>query len=223
MPCKPLAVLRPSPSDLGCILPSRPGEKACARLCHCFAQQLLDQPAPPRAPVRLYVMGAEEWREYDSWPPPGFGPVAFYLSAGGGLSTQQPDSQRARLLHVYDPADPTPAVHGPRLSGVRPTGDMAELENRSDVLLFTAEPLAASLEVIGPVSAELFFRSSLEHTDFFLVLCDVAPNGRSTNVCDGYVRVRPTPSQPFEPTGPATYTSNSGPPLTATARATAYA
>jgi len=68
---------------------------------------------------------------------------------------------------------------------------MARLESRSDVLLFTAEPLAASLEVIGPVSAELFFRSSLEHTDFFLVLCDVDPSDRCTNVCDGYVRVRP--------------------------------
>jgi putative CocE/NonD family hydrolase len=155
-----------------------------------FGAELLDQPAPPRAPVRLYVLGAEEWRDYDSWPPPGFSPVAFYFCAGGGLSTgPPPPSQPGR--YVYDPANPTPAVHGPRLNGIRPTGDMAELESRSDVLLFTAEPLAASVEVIGPVSAELFFRSSLEHTDFFLVLCDVAPNGVSTNVCDGYTRVRP--------------------------------
>jgi putative CocE/NonD family hydrolase len=155
-----------------------------------FRAQLLDVPAPPRAPVRLYVMGAEEWREYGSWPPPGPGPEAFYLSAGGRLSTRQPGPSEPGC-YAYDPADPTPAVHGPRLGGVRPTGDMAQLEGRSDVLLYTAEPLAASLEVIGPVSAELFFRSSLEHTDFFLVLCDVSPNGRCTNVCDGYIRVRP--------------------------------
>lgn len=166
-----------------------------------FGEQLLDQPSQPRAPVRVYVMGAEEWRSYDSWPPPGFGPVALYLSAGGRLSSQQPASSEpdcyAPDCYTYDPADPTPAVHGPRLNGLPPTGDMAELENRSDVLLFTAEPLAASLDVIGPVSAELFFRSDLEHTDFFLVLCDVAPNGRSTNVCDGYVRVRPNRFSPL--------------------------
>jgi putative CocE/NonD family hydrolase len=159
-----------------------------------------DQPAPPRAPVRLYVMGSEEWREYDSWPPPGLSPVAFYLSASGGLSTQSPTQPPALSQpsgYAYDPADPTPAVHGPRLNGVRPTGDMAQLESRSDVLLFTAEPLAASLEVIGPVSAELFFRSSLEHTDFFLVLCDVDPDGRCTNVCDGYLRVRPHRPSPL--------------------------
>ncbi|MBZ5635593.1 MAG: CocE/NonD family hydrolase [Acidobacteriia bacterium] len=161
-----------------------------------FRTQLLDQPAPPRAPVRLYVIGAEEWRDYDSWPPPGTRPAAFYLCAGGGLSPKPPDPSEPDR-YTYDPADPTPAVHGPRLGGVRPTGDMAQLESRSDVLLFTAEPLAASLEVIGPVSAELFFRSSLEHTDFFLVLCDVSPNRRCTNVCDGYIRIRPHRPSPL--------------------------
>lgn len=158
-----------------------------------FREQLLDQPASARASVRLYVMGAEEWREYDAWPPPGMSPVAFYLCAGGRLSSEQPDYSEPDS-YTYDPSDPTPAVHGPRLSGVAPVGDMSELENRADVLSFTGEPLAASLEVIGAVSAELFFRSSLEHTDFFLVLCDVAPNGRCKNVCDGYVRVRPNPA-----------------------------
>jgi predicted acyl esterase len=46
--------------------------------------------------------------------------------------------------YAYDPSDPTPAW--PRVSGVRPTGNMAQLERRSDVLLFTAEPLDANLE-----------------------------------------------------------------------------
>jgi uncharacterized protein len=47
------------------------------------------------------------------------------------------------------------------------------------------------MEVIGPVSAELFVRSSLEHTDFFVRLCDVKPSGRSLNVCDGILRLSP--------------------------------
>jgi hypothetical protein len=74
---------------------------------------------------------------------------------------------------------------------------MLALREDTSVLLFTTEPLVAGLEVIGPVSAELFFCSSLEHTDFFLVLCDVAPNGRSTNICDGYIRVRPHRPSPL--------------------------
>jgi uncharacterized protein len=155
----------------------------------------LDEAAHARPPVRLYVVGAEEWREYDSWPPPGIAPAAFYFSAGGGLSTKLPDFSEPDL-YTYDPADPTPAVHGPRLAYASPLGNMGRLENRSDVVLYTTEPLATSLELIGPVSAELFFRSSLEHTDFFLVLCDVDSKEQCTNVCDGYIRVRPCHPSP---------------------------
>lgn len=115
-----------------------------------FRTHLLGHPAQPRAPVRLYVAGAEEWRDYDSWPPSDCTAVAFYLSVGGRLSTKPPIPSEPSC-YTYDPADPTPAVYGPRLSTVRATGDMARLENRSDVLLFTSEPLAASIEVIGPV------------------------------------------------------------------------
>src|SRR5262249_51956571 len=43
----------------------------------------------------------------------------------------------------------------------------------------------------GPVRAELFVRSSRPHTDFFARLCDVDRAGRSTNVCDGILRLAP--------------------------------
>ena len=39
--------------------------------------------------------------------------------------------------------------------------------------------------MIGEVSAEIWFRSSLAHADVFVRLCDVDPHGRSWNVCDG--------------------------------------
>jgi uncharacterized protein len=109
-----------------------------------FRERLLGKPgSEQRAAVRLYVMGAaasvERWREYDGWPPEGFSPVAFYFWAGGALSVHEPPAS-APSNYTYDPADPTPAVHGPRLNGERPTGDIAELEIRPDVLLFTGEP-----------------------------------------------------------------------------------
>jgi putative CocE/NonD family hydrolase len=94
----------------------------------------------------------------------------------------------------YDPADPTPGIGGallnPRTSGPK---DNRRLESRSDVLLYTSDPLAEALDVVGPVAAELFVRSSLEHTDFFARLCDVDSRGRSINVSDGLQRLRPEP------------------------------
>ena len=68
---------------------------------------------------------------------------------------------------------------------------MAELERRSDVLAFTTRLLTSDLDAIGPVTAEIFFQSNTAYTDLYLCLCDVAENGRSTNVCDGYHRLRP--------------------------------
>ncbi len=140
--------------------------------------------------VRLFLMGANEWREYPSWPPPNTSPRALYLHPSGRLSADTPVSEGESVFD-YDPADPTPSFHGATLDARKGSGDMAELERRSDVLVFTAEPVMADLDAIGPVSAEIFLRSNTEHTDLYLCLCDVTPSGRSTNVCDGYRRLRP--------------------------------
>ena len=143
--------------------------------------------------VRLYVMGAEEWREYPSWPIPNSANRTYYLHAGGVLTASPSDSEQTSTFD-YDPAHPTPSFHGATLEGRTGSGDMAELERRSDVLIFSSEPLAADLDVIGPIAAEIFLRSNTEHTDLYLCLCDVTPGSRSTNVCDGYKRLRPDPT-----------------------------
>jgi uncharacterized protein len=140
--------------------------------------------------VRLFLMGANVWREYPSWPIPNSIDRTFYLHAGGVLASSPPASENTSTFD-YDPSQPTPSFHGATLEGRSGSGDMAELERRSDVLIFSTEPLSEDLDVIGPVSAEIFLRSNTEHTDLYLCLCDVAPGSRSTNVCDGYTRLRP--------------------------------
>ena len=136
-----------------------------------------------RAAVRLYMMGEEAWRDFDSWPPPGYAASRFHLRPGGILAGEPPpESEPGR--YRYDPADPTPAVGGVRLSGKAGRVDNAALEARADVLTYTTEPLSQDTEVIGDVSAEIWFRSSLPFADVFVRLCDVDPRGRSRNVCD---------------------------------------
>ena len=146
-----------------------------------------EQPAE-RAPVRLFVMGEEVWRDFPSWPPPGYAPRRFHLQSDGALSHDLPgesDPDRYR----YDPADPTPAVGGARMAiGVKSGRvDNASLEARSDVLTYTSARLDHDLEAIGEVRAEIWFRSSLPFADVFVRLCDVTPRGRSYNVCDGLI------------------------------------
>jgi putative CocE/NonD family hydrolase len=144
-----------------------------------------EQP-PQRPPVRLFVTGEEAWRDFASWPPEGYPQWRFHLRSGGALSTAAPgDSAPDR--YRYDPADPTPAAGGIRM--VKDSGrvDNTALEARPDVLTYTTPVLDADVEVIGEVSAEIWFRSSLPYADVFVRLCDVDPRGRSTNVCDGLV------------------------------------
>ncbi|MBR7828798.1 CocE/NonD family hydrolase [Actinospica sp. MGRD01-02] len=144
-----------------------------------------EQP-PERAPVRLYVMGEESWREFGSWPPSGYETQRFHLQPDGALSAEAP-RESAPDTYRYDPADPTPAAGGVRM--VKDSGrvDNAALEARADVLTYTTEALAEDVEVVGEVNAEIWFQSSLPHADVFVRLCDVDPDGRSTNVCDGLI------------------------------------
>ncbi|WP_105972496.1 CocE/NonD family hydrolase [Streptomyces geranii] len=141
-----------------------------------------------KAAVRLYVMGEERWRDFASWPPPGYEPKRLRLHPGGVLSAEPPVSSAADG-YTYDPADPTPAVGGVRMAvGVRAGRvDNRQLEAREDVLTYTTEALEQDAEVIGEVSAEIWFSSSLPYSDVFVRLCDVDEKGRSTNVCDGLV------------------------------------
>jgi putative CocE/NonD family hydrolase len=151
------------------------------------------------APVRAFVIGADEWRDFPEWPPPGFQPERWHLQPDGGLATETPP-QSDPGRYRYDPADPTPNLAGTVLAGQWGQRDNRKLESRPDVLVYTSKPLDQDLEVIGPVEAELFVRSSLEHTDFFTRLCDVDPKGKSLNVCDGLQRLRPNRPEP-EPDG----------------------
>ena len=116
-----------------------------------------EQP-PPRPPVRLYVMGEEEWRDFESWPPAGYSPRRFHLQSGGGLS-RDASSQSTVDRYRYD-------------------------------LTYTTSVLESDVEVIGEVSAEIWFRSSRRHADVFVRLCDVDSRGRSFNICDGFLSTR---------------------------------
>jgi putative CocE/NonD family hydrolase len=151
-------------------------------------------------PVQLFVMGENKWRHFADWPPP-VQHERWYLQANGGLApTMPPTSEPDR--YRYDPADPTPAVGGNSLGAARHMGpkDNRSLEARADVLVYTSAVLEQDMEVIGPVTADLYVRSSLEYTDFFARLCVVEASGKSINLCDGIARLTPGSVSP-EPDG----------------------
>ena len=155
-----------------------------------FGTHLLDRGATEqRSRVRLFIGGARRWVEVDEWPPP-VRTVRWHLHAHGVLHPRAPESS-APDRYRYDPSDPTPSVGGSLLGRAGGPRDNRALERRSDVLVFSSAALVRDLEVIGPITAELLVRSTLENTDFFVRLCDVEPSGKSVNLCDGLVRLSP--------------------------------
>lgn len=136
-------------------------------------------------------MRTNQWRDFAEWPPLAKS-ERWHLQPDGALALAAPPAS-APDRYRYDPADPTPAVGGNSLGAPKRMGakDNRKLEARQDVLLYTSAVLEQDVEVIGPITADLYVRSSLDHTDFFVRLCAVEASGKSVNLCDGIARLMP--------------------------------
>ncbi|MYV42260.1 CocE/NonD family hydrolase [Streptomyces sp. SID1328] len=134
--------------------------------------------------VRVHMGGDHMWRDLTDWPPT-TEPTSWYPTKDGHLTRQPPTDSAPLSTLRYDPADPTPAVGGPLLSPGAGPRDNRALEARTDVLIFTGPPLTEPLDIIGPVTGRLTVSTDTGHADVFTRLCDVDPEGRSVNVCDG--------------------------------------
>jgi uncharacterized protein len=154
------------------------------------------------APVTIFVMGDNVWRDEKDWPPAGTRFVDYYLHSGGlansatgdGRLDPEPPGNESPDLFSYDPYFPVPSVGGhsccfPNVApmGMEPQG-LPEAFN--SVLVYTSPPLTRDVTVIGPVTATLYAASSAVDTDFTVRLCDVWPDGRSFNIQEGIVRAR---------------------------------
>jgi putative CocE/NonD family hydrolase len=170
---------------------TRHGRPSMAEATAWFRAHLLGDFSGLRPdPVRIYVTGAEEWRDYPDWPVPGIREQRWHLQHGSGLGPEAPRAAEPDRFR-YHPGHPTPVLGGPVLLGDSRPRDQRRLEQRRDVLVYSSAALESEVEAIGPVRAELFVRSSTPHVDVVVRVCDVRPDGRSFNVCEGVRRLGP--------------------------------
>jgi putative CocE/NonD family hydrolase len=133
-------------------------------------------------PVRYFVMGADQWREANAWPPASK-KVPYYLisaKAGenwGSLSADAPSTQKTFASFISDPAKPV--VNAYAVSGAH---DYRELAYRPDVLTFDSAPLERDTEVSGPIHAQIYFSCDCRDTDLWVRLLDVAPDSTAFNL-----------------------------------------
>lgn len=139
--------------------------------------------------VRVHTGGENAWRDLDDWPS-ATAVTPWFPTAQGHLTRQPPTDSAPLTSFRYDPADPTPSLGGPLLSRTAGPRDNRTLEARDDVLTFTGPPLTEPVDILGPVSARFRVFTDTGHADVFTRLCDVDPQGRSVNICDGLGRIR---------------------------------
>jgi hypothetical protein len=130
------------------------------------------------APVRIFVMGDNAWRDEREWPLARARPTAYYLRAGKQLELAAASADEAPDGYAYDPRDPVTDPHGGTLGPF----DQSPLEARADVLAYRSEPLERDVEVTGSIEVELWVSSSARDTDFIARLLDVYPDGRAYNL-----------------------------------------
>ena len=140
--------------------------------------------------MRVYLQQADTWLDFGQWPPAATA-SAYYLRQHGALAADPEPDDASPAAFVYDPADPTPTAGGPVLQPPGKQVDNADIEARPDVLTYTGPPLVTDLDIVGPVSARIYVRTSLEFADVFVRLCDVDEKGVSRNVVDGIRRLSP--------------------------------
>lgn len=154
------------------------------------------------APVRIFVMGIDQWRDEQDWPLPDTSYLDYYLHGSGRANSANGDGQlRAEAptdehadIYLYDPLRPVPTLGGrvmsPSTANAAGPVDQRRAESRDDVLCYSTPVLEYPVEVTGHVSLTLFVSSSARDTDFTGKLVDVFPDGRAIFLTDGILRAR---------------------------------
>lgn len=153
--------------------------------------------------VKYFVMGINEWRTADAWPPSNMQRQRFYLNSTGKANSNKTDgvlqttqaTKNGSDEYFYDPENPVPTLGGAMIGGLNVpgmrTGPMNQLaiEERDDVLLYTTKPFKDAVEISGPITLRLHASTSAVDTDFTAKVTFVSPEGISLNLCECLLRL----------------------------------
>ena len=183
------------PMHTGGQTPSRPGPDFVPASAGMGSDPVADWPG---APVRLFLMGENRWRDEQEWPLKRAQLMQFFLHSDRGAQSLRGDGRLDRTPPGAGPEQPDTFTYDPEkpvatgLFGAysRMPVDRREIQTRSDVLVYTSAPLTAPLEVTGPVTTVLYISTTAKDTDFTAAISDVQPDGTARALTDGITRAR---------------------------------
>jgi putative CocE/NonD family hydrolase len=147
--------------------------------------------------VRLFHMGANRWMDHPDFPLAKSLQRELLLSADGPSNTLEGQGRLGSAhggsessRYTYDPLNPTPTPFWKEAFQNGTNEDLRYIQSRKDVLVFTSEPLAAPVDMVGMLGSELYVSTSAVDTDFVTRLSDVAPSGYAQRLQHGIMRLR---------------------------------
>lgn len=161
----------------------------------CYLENKHCDQVHAQAPVRIFVMGENRWRDEQEWPLRRAKVTPYYFhsqghansSGGDGRLTLTPPSSEPADHYTYDPRDATTADMGEDDAF---THDQRQPESKNDMLVFTSDVLEGPVEVSGPIQVKLWAASSVRDTDWVARLVDVHPDGYAQRLADGIISAR---------------------------------
>jgi len=154
--------------------------------------------------VEYFVLGDNEWKSADRWPPKAVEARTWYfqsngkanvLSSYGRLTPNAPGRREPADRYQYNPADPSPNWMSfdrmERWQDVQSFPyDFKDIESRQDVVVYTSEPLEEDLTIAGDAMVSLYASCNVRDTDWWAYISDVQPDGQSVRLTTGMVRAR---------------------------------
>ena len=151
---------------------------------------LKDAPKPATPRVLVYETGANVWHCYDDWPPAYTESYKvqsrnLYVHNDGRLGFETlPATKQAFDEYISDPAKPVPYRQRPTIPnyasdstwGEWLVDDQRHAASRTDVLVWTTEPLKEPVRIAGEPNARLFASTSGSDSDWVVKLIDVWPD-----------------------------------------------
>ncbi|MFC2166112.1 CocE/NonD family hydrolase [Acidobacteriota bacterium] len=154
--------------------------------------------------VEYFVLGDNVWKSATQWPPANVKPQKWYfhsegeahrLTTNGKLKREAPANKEPRDIYTYDPRDPAPNwMSFDQMKGWQDVQtfpyDFQNIEKRSDIAVYTSEPLKEDLTIAGDVIVELYASCDVLDTDWWAYISDVHPDGSSIRYSLGMIRAR---------------------------------
>lgn len=125
---------------------------------------------------------------FDQWPPAELQPRRWYLQDGGGLTPDMPaDGTGASSYHV-DPEDARTTTLSGNINTALPDWNWPVDEPDTAVVFITNE-LESDIVIVGPASADLWIRASVDEADVEVNITEIRPDGQEMYVQSGWLRM----------------------------------